>query len=168
MKNITFFTLLFSITFTGCVNKSKIDESSKKNKNEDLMSVYFDFPDTVIINKKYNGKIIFKSDLDTITESFNDSIYNRYVFYFMQKGNNYTGLKSSELNKYIKDTIGALNNRTIPLYVIQFNKLGKQYFDGFIYDFVVIDTLKKGANNKHKVKLIENKFRINHQITVIE
>jgi hypothetical protein len=36
------------------------------------------FPDTVELNKKYNGKLVYKGILDTITISFDDE-HNRYI-----------------------------------------------------------------------------------------
>ena len=58
------------------------------NKSSDKLSqttafVKFDFPDTVNINKFYNGKIKYKSVLDTITTNVIEEVdgRDRYITY---------------------------------------------------------------------------------------
>lgn len=129
------------------------------------MSFIFDFPDTVFVNKEYNGIIIYKNILDTITTDLSnhqDSIKNRYITYALAKTKD---LKNSteSLRKIAIDTFGAVDYRTIPLFKIKFNEIGVHFIDGFITDNGYIE-----LSEKDSLRIITNEFRVAHKVVVIE
>ena len=154
--------LLFSLLFVSCENKEREITKEIIYHNED-MSFIFDFPDTVFVNKEYNGVIIYKNILDTITTDLSNSnpTKNRYIIYSLAKTKD---LRNSEksLMKIAIDTFGAVDNRTIPLFKIKFNEVGVHFIDGFITDTGYID-----IPTKDSVRVITNEFRVSHKVVVI-
>lgn len=155
---IVFFALL------GC-------EKEKQETNRELiyvnegMSFIFDFPDTVFVNKEYNGRIIYKNILDTLTTDLSnhpDSIKNRYIIYSLAKTKD---LRNSEksLKKIAIDTFGAIDYRTIPLFKIKFTEKGVNFIDGFITDNGYINLYPKDS-----VRIVTDEFRVSHKVVVID
>ena len=138
----------------------------KKFKNK-LVEFEFDFPDTIYINKLYNGKLRYKSVLDTITTSFDDEKKSRYISFYMNKTKD-VNYKIEELKTMKLDTFGAIDNRTIPFYKIKFTELGVHYIDGIINDHVSIDTLIQFNKSIDKVRYIENVVRATHKVVVVK
>ena len=136
----------------------------KKFKNK-LVEFEFDFPDTIQINKLYNGKIKYKGVLDTITTSFDDEKKSRYISFYMSKTKD-INYKIEELKTMKLDTFGAIDNRTIPFYDLKFTELGVHYIDGIINDHISIDTLIKSKKSIEKVRYIENVVRATHKVVV--
>ncbi|SHL93382.1 hypothetical protein [Flavobacterium chilense] len=170
MKNIkiTFFTMLTFVFFNSC--KKEVDNNNNNNKRNVLYAeaqFSFDFPDTVFVNKMYDGNINYKSHLDTITTSFDDTKKNRYIYYAYTKHQD-VNYSEDFLKKNTKDTFGARNNRLIPLYGIQFNKLGLNYIDGIIIDEVMIENGSKNSKGEAMTRIITNEFRATHKVVVID
>lgn len=129
----------------------------------DVVEFYFDFPDTIKVNKFYNGKINYKGILDTVTKSFYDKKKNRYIYFFMNKTDKLE--QNIQLIKQKKlDTFGAINNNIIPFYNIKFNKKGTYYIDGYIEDHVLIEKMP----NEKKSRYIENIVKATHKVIVVE
>ncbi len=145
----------------GRVKKEGIVHNGFKNETVEF---YFDFPDTVYINKVYKGNINYKSVLDTITKTFDDKKRSRYILYYMR---NTKDIKYSvdELKKMELDTFGAINNKSIPIYGIKFSELGTYYLDGIIDDHVTVDTFSQKSIDK--VRYIENLVRATHKVIVV-
>ena len=141
-------------------------EKFKKYSIEETIVFEINFPDTVYINRSYNGEIKYKSKLDTIITTFGDSKKNRYTRFIMRKSK-YVNYDFNILKLNIKDTFGAINNRIIPFYNIKFNELGIHYIDGIINDIVYIDTVKSKRKDSDLVRLIENEVRVTHKVVVI-
>lgn len=165
-KIIIIFSILL-LSFVFSCKKDKINENKKtKNLTETNAFVKFNFPDTVYVNKLYNGKIEYKGVLDTITTSFDDKIKSRYISFYMTKTKN-IDYEMKQLYKIKLDTFGAIDNRTIPFYDVKFSELGIHYIDGLINDHVTIDTLIR-SKPTDKVRYIENVLRVTHKVFVIE
>ncbi|WP_281335982.1 hypothetical protein [Flavobacterium eburneipallidum] len=156
------------IILFSCKKKEEIVANKQETKKyiQKRIEYKIEFPDTVYLNKLYNGVVKYKSVLDTITTSFDDKKKNRYsVFYLTivdKPDRDYKHLKK------IAKKFGADNNREISIYDIKFTKTGIYYIDGIINDFVVIDENKKNKNGEELVRLIENEERVIHKVVVIE
>jgi hypothetical protein len=158
MKKISFVGLL--LVFVCSCKDEGIQKNTKKNK------IDFIFPDTVFANNAYSGKIIYSSDLDTITTKLFDKNNFRTIEY------QYTGTKMinydiNHLKTKIKDTVYAKNNNLIEMKKIWFGKIGTFYFDGVIKDEVKIISRVKDNNGKYKIRLITNELRLSKKIVVI-
>jgi hypothetical protein len=147
--------------------------SCKKENNNSQKVAHatfnFNFPDTVIINKYYDGNINFKGDFDTITTFLNKVVNKkgRMIEYGFVKTQRLTN-DEKVLKKSIKDTMFATSNISIPLFT-KFNKLGINYVDGIIKDEVWIDTIEIINGRKEKrVRIISNEFRATHKVFVVE
>jgi hypothetical protein len=137
MKKIQLSLILILTLLISCQKKEK-----KKTLNR-LQTAYVefkvDFPDTVKLNKTYDGVIYFKSGLDSVITTFGDKKKNRYARFIVAKTHERIN-DVEELRKVVVDTFGALSNRKIPFYDIKFNKPGTYYLQGIIDDIVLIDT----------------------------
>ncbi|MHC0446127.1 hypothetical protein ACWA1F_12000 [Flavobacterium sp. 3-218] len=151
----------------------------KSTKSEEFVNSVFkgnsveynvEFPDTVLKGKEYNGKIIYKNALDTISESMiNDSSNkrNRYIIFSMTVTDN-IDYSEKDLWKIAKDTFGALNNHTIPFYDIKFDRIGTFFIDGIINDQGYITSDKKNKKGSFDTRIITNEFRATKKVIVID
>ena len=163
MKKINLFSIIVLSLLISCKDEVK----QNNNNNKDHFKISLIFPDTVYINKSYDGKIDFKNDLDTITTSFDDIKKARFLEYsfLITKKINY---KDDYLKKIVKDTFVAETNRMIPLYNIKFDKLGLNYFDGMITDEVIIANGGKNSKGEPMDRIITNEFRLTRGVYVID
>lgn len=165
---VTVSAILLIILVSCKENRSSEKEIVIQNKFKNgYVEFNFDFPDTIYINEVYNGKINYKSVLDTITTSFEDKRKSRYITYYMNKTQD-VNYNLKDLKKMNLDTFGAINNRTIPIYGIKFSELGVHYLDGIINDHISIDTFSQSKKNEDKARYIENVVRATHKVIVIE
>ncbi|MCC9070909.1 hypothetical protein LNQ49_04770 [Flavobacterium sp. F-65] len=161
-KNII--KMMIAVTLlVGCNNKEKITQvnNSQIEFRNQTMSYIFDFPDTVSVNKQYNGMIIYKNILDTITTHLanpKDSLRDRYITYSMTIAKKILNDENS-LKSIVKDTFGAVDNRTIPLFKLKFQHPGIYFIDGFITDNGYL-RIHKGDSTR----IITNEFRIYHKV----
>lgn len=150
----------------SCKKETKnIDVKETRTNN---FSIEFDFPDTVCVNKSYNGKINYKNIFDTVTTKLLDIKKFRIIEYgfSVTKNKNYD---VEHLKKIEKDTFVAENNRMIPLYNMRFNKSGILYIDGVITDRVEIDAIMlREGKMQASTRIISNEFRATKKIVVIE
>lgn len=154
---ILFFSVVIVLAVNSC-NKTKKDHGKQTSENIiDEISYRISFPDTVKLNKLYNGKVFYKSQLDSITTSFKDSDKSRYTL-LMQYQTKDINYDFAELSKRVKDTFGALNNREIPFYDVKFNSIGVNYIDGIIYDSVILDTIR-GEKKPTDVLPMKRRYR---------
>lgn len=171
MKKII--VIISSILLFSCKNdinkESSVDSNfARKISDKGSIEFEFDFPDTVKINKAYNGKILFKGIFDTLTTNVMEEIdgKDRYIIYSLIKTKNidysFDSLKQIKL-----DTFGAIDNRTILLDDISFNKLGIHYIDGILNDHITIDTLKVPRKLTDKIRYMEKEIRITHKVVVV-
>ncbi|WP_264530377.1 hypothetical protein [Flavobacterium sp. N502540] len=158
--NLVFFIICFCV-----VSCKKEDDKSQKIVHARFS---FNFPDTVVVNKYYEGNINFRGDFDTVTTVLNKVINKkgRMIEYSFIKTQVLTN-DENNLKKSTKDTMFARSNISIPLFT-KFDKLGINYIDGIIKDEVWIDT-KEIINGKQekRIRIISNEFRATHKVFVI-
>ncbi len=111
--------------------------SCKKEADEKVEYVKFGktnvvFPDTLILNKKYKGYVLYSSLFDTLNLKL---VKDRYINLYI-KGND-RKTEYSELKKIEHDTF-VIYEDTIR-FIVNFDKLGKNYLNGFIEDEVYIE-----------------------------
>jgi len=148
----------------GIADKVKLGQ--ELSDSDKTVKFRFLFPDTVYVGKSYTGKILYKSSLDSITTSFDDTVNSRYIVYYMTKSDN-INYTPEYLKTITKDTFGAKDNRTIELADIKFTEAGNFYLDGFINDYIIIDTNKR-KNENNKVRYIEWVTRATHKVVAIK
>jgi hypothetical protein len=152
-------------------NKNLMQERGNTKKfSNDVVEFEFDFPDTVFINKPYNGKIKYKGVLDTITKQFNlegESANSRYIIYSFIKTKS-IDYDEEYLSKIAVDTIGAIDNNTILLSNIKFTKLGTYYLDGIINDNAIINLMKRDNDGDDVSRSITNEVRATLKVFVID
>lgn len=159
-------SLLILISCTERTTEKKV--ANKTNKKQFTNEAIFDFPDTIYKNKTYDGKIKYSGILDTITTDVmhDKNGIQRYIgFSFITSNDSNCTLK--ELRKMNLDTVGAVDNHTIPFYDIKFAKIGTYYIHGIINDHAFIDT-NKVSNPKNKVRYIENEAQVRYKIIVVD
>lgn len=151
------------------INKNELNITNITDKEGDNKIIEFEikFPDTIFVNKSQDGVIEYKSILDTITTSFGGKEKNRYTRFILATTDN-VAYDFKHLKQIVKDTFGAINNRTIPFCDIKFTKSGIYYIDGIINDIVLIDLHEKDNEGNELYKLIENEIRLTHKIVVID
>ena len=126
------------------------------------------FPDTVVVNEKNDGTIIFQSPIDTITDKFSDPEQNRYVIFRTLPNKDYNFL-NEQFNDSLKEyRIGAIDNRTIPFYELVFNKTGDYKIEGLVNDQILIEPNTKFNKNKEDFRLIEKDFPISFKVVVVD
>lgn len=165
MKKII--VLGFIICLFSC-KKEKIKKIDIKETKTNNFSIEFDFPDTVYVNKSYNGKINYKNILDTVTISLTDPKKYRFIDYgfTVTKDINYD---VEHLKKIETDTFTSETNRMIPLYYMRFNNAGVRYIDGIITDQVEIDGIMlREGKMQPSTRIITHEFRATHKVVVIE
>ncbi|OMQ12077.1 hypothetical protein BXU01_09635 [[Flexibacter] sp. ATCC 35103] len=150
------------LVLISCKKEKKIVEKSAKDNYE----ISIVFPDTVFINKPYNGKINYKNSLDTITTTLDDIHKARFIEYAFIKTQtiNYS---DKYLKKIVTDTFVTRNNREIPLYNIRFNHLGLNYIDGIITDKVMIEIGEEDEKGNILTRIITDEFRFTKKVFVI-
>ena len=72
----------------------EINSNSKKISHKGSIEFEFDFPDTVLANKPYKGKIRFKGIFDTLTTNVMEPVngIDRYIIYSLTKTKNICNL----------------------------------------------------------------------------
>lgn len=160
MSFINSIKLVFSIliyTFFSCKGNPKQDIYK-----DHLLKIIYILPDTININQKLNGQILYKSEFDTINLVEDES---RYVFLYINV-NDYITKNYTDFLKQPHDTFvpkkGGHNLFNIENIV--FNKEGKQYIDGYFVDEVWLK--RNSFNDEFKVPMIKTKFF--HSIVVLD
>ena len=163
---IIILSVLIMISCTERTTEKKV--ADKRNEKQFTNEAIFEFPDTIYKNKTYKGKIKYSGILDSITTDVmhDKKGIQRYITcsFITSNDSNYT-LK--ELRKMNLDTVGAIDNHTIPFYDIKFAKIGTYYIHGIINDHAFIDT-NKVSSPKNKVRYIENEAQVRYKVVVID
>lgn len=168
----TFKILLYGIIFLftfSCkkIENNKVNGQSEISKINNYIDYHVKFPDTVYVNRSYDGEINYVSHFDSIIEIFGDKEKNRYVFVSLVVTNKLED-DIVHLKKVVKDTFGAIDNRLIPIYDVLFPTKGDYYIDGIINDAVFIDLNKKDENGENLIRWIEDEVRITKKVVVID
>nr|WP_199002862.1 hypothetical protein [Flavobacterium sp. ASV13] len=167
MRRLIFSIITFSLLISCKEETKEIKKIEERKLAKNTYKIVLVFPDTVYVNETYNGKIDYENDLDTVTTRFDDIKKARFLEYafLITKNKN---LKDNDLKKVLKDTFVAESNRMIPLYNIKFDKLGLNYFDGFITDEVMIENGGKLKDGKLGTHVITDEIRLTRGVYVIE
>ncbi len=160
--------IILVLLFGACQNEQK-----KRDVKDEYTTIYqdsifgykFEFPDTVLVNKTYDGKLNYNSIFDTITTSLTDTINERIIVFSLVKSNKINNLK--ELKKIAIDTFDAADVHSIPFKNLKFKKVGTYYIDGIISDNIIIDT-NKVKSDSNNIRYIVKEFRATHKVVVIE
>lgn len=157
---------LVLILLFSCKENNNIN--TKNNSLKEIKSIEnefkFVFPDTVVMNEKYQGKILYKGILDTLTTKLGtgDKV-SRYIIYnYIKTDLVSNNISEIEGNSKLKRVAG-LQYDYIDLLNISFSNKGVYYLDGFIRDEVHLEVL-----NSDKVRQIVNKTRAVHKVVVID
>ena len=157
---ITFFIFLF----LSC----KSDKKNNLNKMSEKYDIYnFQFPDTVLLNKRYNGFLYYKSSLDTIAANYSDNIKSRFAYLLIKKAKN-INYSFKDLDKFQLDSIPSLNNGEFLLMDIHFDSVGVFYIDGKVSDIVLVNINKKDKNGENLIRMINKDFRVMHKVVVVD
>lgn len=156
------------LIFDACKEANKATEYKPRQGHSARARFDFDFPDTLIIDKVYDGKINYQGILDTITTNLDDEKKYRSIYYYCHLTPNIS-YSDKELKKVITDSLITDTYNNIPLFNISFNKLGVNYLDGIIVDEVMIDTtLLIDGKMQPRTRIITNEFRATHKVVVID
>lgn len=151
------------LVLISCKKEKKIVESAKDNYEISLV-----FPDTVFLNERYDGKINYRNNLDTLTTEIRKLQKNTRFLEFALTQTKDINYEDNHLKKIANDTFVATSNILIPLYNIKFNKLGLNYIDGMITDEVMIENGAKNDKGEPMMRIITNEFRVTKKVLVIK
>ena len=164
MKQIYMLITFFSFYFLSCKSDKKNDINEKIEKYD----IYnFQFPDTVLLNKRYNGFVYYKSSLDTMVANFNENEKSRFAYLLIKK-TKYINYSFKDLDKFQLDTIPSISNGKFLLLDIRFDSVGVFYIDGKVSDIVLVNINKKDNNGENLIRMINNDFRVTHKVVVID
>jgi hypothetical protein len=164
IQNLTYFLTTILLVLVSCKKEKKIVEKSAKDNYE----ISLVFPDTVFLNERYDGKINYRNNLDTLTTEIRKLQKNTRFLEFALTQTKDINYEDNHLKKIANDTFVATSNILIPLYNIKFNKLGLNYIDGMIIDEVIIDNGAKNDKGEPMMRIITNEFRVTKKVLVIK
>ncbi|MDM1409125.1 hypothetical protein HX062_16015 [Myroides sp. DF42-4-2] len=159
---------LIIILFGGFISCKK--DIQKLDEDDESFKFTFKYPDTVYVGESHYCEVLYFSDLDTITTSFDDEIYKRYVYMCMKRTKN-INYDFETLKNSVLDTLGALNNREIPIGEIEFSEAGIHYLDGYVVDEVIFTAPIEGKydnNGEPLYRYITEENRITKKVVVID
>jgi len=166
MKVIKVSLLLLLLLHVSC-KKESITEENNMESVEQINERYpkFIFPDTLIVNKKYNGKILYKGVNDSITTKVGGSgKKTRYILYIHDKVSKPFKAIEDVYKSKNTDTVIALQAGHIDLLGISFSKTGVHYIDGIISD----ELFFKELDSKGMVEIKKTITFIGHKVVVID
>ena len=175
-KNSILIVSLFCLLLCSCKKESGLNIQVDKVKHSQIfhdenrtVQFQFEFPDTVFVNKSYDGKIKYKGIFDTITTNVQEEIdgKNRYIVYALTKTNN-VNYDEGHVKKMRLDTFGAIDHNTIPFHKIKFSQVGTHYIDGMITDQVLIDSSSIEKKSSDMVRLLTKEVRATKKVYVIK
>ncbi|KQB39533.1 hypothetical protein [Flavobacterium aquidurense] len=164
IKSLTFFVITIFVVLVSCKKEKKIVNRSAKDNYE----INIAFPDTVFLNERYDGKINYRNNLDTLTTEIRKLQKNTRFLEFALTQTKDINYEDNHLKKIANDTFVATSNILIPLYNIKFNKLGLNYIDGMITDEVMIENGAKNDKGEPMMRIITNEFRVTKKVFVIK
>ena len=164
MRKLLIITILLCLV--GC--RGRNNSSNIGTIKETNFQYEIHFPDTVYVNKLYDGEITYQSPFDTIIEKFFDPKKKRYVVFRTLPNKSYSfhnDFLRDSLNEY---RIGAIDNRSIPFYDLSFSTTGVFEINGLVNDQVLIEPKTKHNRDEFNFRLIEHDFPISLKVVVID
>jgi hypothetical protein len=151
----------------SCKNDKEIKSETRGSSRKEIKEEYFldfYFPDTVQVNKTYEGEIIFKSPLDTITkELLVEGDTMRIIALYLKDNHTLLDddfehiLASKEVDTFVPNNSKSLK------FIFKFNELGNQYLEGVLQDEVYFTT-----NDTTGLRIITRNSHINLPILVTD
>lgn len=167
MEKLLLFIVVIAFSCKNDVNLKVNGKVINDNLQSNQIKYDFDFPDTLYTGKLYNGVLKYESILDTFTTEFGLENKNRYTRLITHYSNS-QNLDVEYLKGVVKDTFGAIDNRTIPFYDVKFSKPGTYYIQGLINDVVVINLFSKDEDGNDLIRFIEYDEPVSHKVVVLE
>lgn len=154
----------------GCRNENEPskDVASRSKEKNNIFEYQVNFPDTVYVNRSYEGEISYKSPFDTITKKFSDPKQSRYVVFRTLPNKSYNFLRDFYVDSLKEYRIGAIDNRSIPFYDLSFKTTGTYEIKGLINDQILIDPNTKYNRDKNKIRLLEQDYPISFKVVAID
>lgn len=159
-------SIILSAIFFSCKNEKKRIDKVKSNRvfKSENVSFKFLFPDTVYLNKEYNGEIIYNGVLDSISKKVGThGKVSRFIEYHHTTTNS-ANISIEMLKDKKLDTAGAVSIDTIPFYNVKFIRLGVNYIDGIIDDSAYLENFYEDG----EMRVIANRTRATHKVVVID
>lgn len=162
MKIIKILILFILTSFLSC-NRKEVDSVDVEYQESEYEIAIVDFPDTVSVNKIYQGNITYTSTFDTITDKLNtDGSIRRYIMLIYHLPNN---LDTSSTKA--TDTTFAYKLPDVPIRDIQFKEKGNYQLEWTIKDMIIFDTIKNRTDMETLPMKVEE-TRVSKKIVVIE
>ncbi len=135
--------------------KKYVERETKNNRFRILLR----FPDTLMIQNKHYGQIVYKSDLDTIELNENNK---RATVFHVGKFKNTRDIV--QLEGKTTDTFRIRDDRKYIPFGITFDKEGEFILDGFVEDIVLL----KNYNKSGVARVITKLHKISKKVTVVK
>lgn len=143
----TLLIIIYFLLISNCVKETKKvvkHETKQTSYNERNRKTFFDFyfPDTVHIDKTYDGLILYKSYLDTLTPKiYEERDTMRLLSFHLVKMKNDTYIIDFKdiIESEKADVFAAKSKDSIP-FKVKFEKTGEHYLEGVLKDEVYYAT----------------------------
>ena len=157
MKCIKNLLLFFFFSLSGC--KEKLIKEELRPSEE--INYVFNLSDTIKKGESIDGIIYYSSDLDTITNSFHDTINYRIVTFLL-----YEPLAENEKKIVLKDSL-RIRDKKIEIKDLLFTKTGKYRITGLITDVVLMNYFDS-SGKRDSFRYINKKQEVEKEVFVIE
>lgn len=160
MKNKNLVLILLAVfIIISCSDNKGDKKASKKNLGSKYIFSIKHFPDTVLVDKIYEGEIEYESELDTINLPNEDE---RFIFLYIttQKGS----FKDIEAIKKVEHEVFKIDKNGIIAFRFKFKNTGVNYFNGMIEDMVILNNHYKDG----KARIITHLTEIKKEVFVID
>lgn len=149
--------VLISLTIISCLSKKEKVKTINSLESKNIFSVKH-FPDTVLVDKIYEGEIEYESELDTITLIEGEE---RFIFLYIttEKG----VFKDIKAIKNVKHEVFNIDEKGIIAFKFMFKEKGVNYFKGIIEDMVLLNDYDEDG----KARIITHLTEIKKEVFVI-
>jgi|SRR5690554_5160538 len=154
-------------SFLSCNKKEAGSVDTKYQENEYEIAIV-NFPDTISVNKTYQGTITYTSTFDTIIKKLNthDADISRYIMLIYYPPIN-LDTPNNEFSKAAIDTTVAYKLPEVPIRDIQLKEKGNFQLEWTIKDMIIFDTIKNRTDMETLPMKVEE-TRVSKRIVVIE
>lgn len=154
------------ISFLSC-NKKEV-YSLDLEYHESEYEAIVNFPDTISVNKTYQGTITYTSTFDTIIKKLNthDADISRYIMLIYYPPIN-LDTPNNEFSKAAIDTTFAYKLPEVPIRDIQLKEEGHFQMDWMIKDMIIFDTIKN-RTDMEELPMKVGETRVSKRVVVIK
>ncbi len=152
--------IIICLIIISCSNRGgekKVKDIAKELASENIFNIQ-NFPDTVLLDKVYMGKMNYTSELDTINLLEGEE---RFIFFYIttQDGDFHD---IEEIEKVEHEVFKVGENKVIN-FQFKFKKKGINYFTGIIQDMILLND----TDNDGESRIITHLTEINKEVFVI-